>query len=153
MVVHVRLPRTLLNSPKRSVQLVSEEGFGLARFVSSIMFSDMLSMFPLHFRTTSFLTISVLKFEPVHIITKACLYNIDPLRPHYYKVKLGFTGVYIIFLLLPKNIDLGYSLEPPRRGGSSEYQQSIFWAEIWKNFRIFIWKFSFFGGKIFSIFK
>ena len=25
-----------------------------------------------------------------------------------------------------------YSLEPPRRGGSNEYLQSMFWAEIWK---------------------
>ena len=28
-----------------------------------------------------------------------CLYNADPLKPHFYKVKLGFTGVYIIFLI------------------------------------------------------
>ena len=28
-----------------------------------------------------------------------CLYNVDPLKPHFYKVKLGFTGVYIIFLI------------------------------------------------------
>ena len=27
------------------------------------------------------------------------LYNIDPLKPHFYTVKLGFTGVYIIFLI------------------------------------------------------
>ena len=26
-----------------------------------------------------------------------CLYNFDPLKPHFYIVKLGFTGVYIIF--------------------------------------------------------
>ena len=31
-----------------------------------------------------------------------------------------------------KNIDCGYSLEPPRRGGSNEYLQSMFWAEIRK---------------------
>ena len=31
-------------------------------------------------------------------ITKACLYNVDPLQPHFYIVKLGFTGVYIILL-------------------------------------------------------
>ena len=30
-----------------------------------------------------------------------------PLKPHFYKVKLGFTGVYIIFLFLIKNIDCG----------------------------------------------
>ena len=28
---------------------------------------------------------------------------------------------------------LWYSLEPPRKGGSNEYQQSMFWAEIRKN--------------------
>ena len=59
---------------------------------------------------------------------KTYLYNIDPHKPHFYIVKLGFTGVYIIFLFLLKNIDCGYSLEPPRRGGSNEYQQSMFWA-------------------------
>ena len=57
---------------------------------------------------------------------------LTPLKPHFYIVKLGFTGVYIIFFFLLKNIDYGYSLEPPRRGGSNEYPQSMFWAEIWK---------------------
>ena len=33
------------------------------------------------------------------IITKTRLYNFDPLKPHFYIVKLGFTGVYIIFLI------------------------------------------------------
>ena len=50
----------------------------------------------------------------VNIITKTRLYNSDPLKPHFYIVKLGFTGVYIIFLISAKNIDCGYSLEPPR---------------------------------------
>ena len=71
-------------------------------------------------------------------ITRTSLYNVDPLEPHFYIVRLGFTGVYIIFLFLLKNIDCGYSLEPPRRGGSNEYPQSMFLAEIWKNIRIFI---------------
>ena len=39
---------------------------------------------------------------------------------------MGFTGVYIIFLISAQNIDCGYSLEPPRRGGSNEYPQSMF---------------------------
>ena len=60
------------------------------------------------------------------IITKTCLYNVDPLKPHFYIVKLGFTGVNIIFLISAQNIDCGYSLEPPRRGGSNEYPQSMF---------------------------
>ena len=29
------------------------------------------------------------------LITKTCLYNFDPLKPHFHIVKLGFTGVYI----------------------------------------------------------
>ena len=39
-------------------------------------------------------------------ITKTYLYNFDPLKPHFYIVKLEFTGVYIIFFLfLLKNIE------------------------------------------------
>ena len=63
------------------------------------------------------------------LITKTCLYIFDPLKPHFYIVKLGFTGVFIIFLISAQNIDCGYSLEPPRRGGSNEYSQSMFSAE------------------------
>ena len=59
-------------------------------------------------------------------ITKTCLYNFNPLKPHFYIVKLGFAGVHIIFLISVQNIDCGYSLEPPRRGGSNEYPQSMF---------------------------
>ena len=28
---------------------------------------------------------------------ETCLYSFDPLKPHFYTVKLGFTGVYINF--------------------------------------------------------
>ena len=35
----------------------------------------------------------------------------------------GYTQ---FFLFLLKNIDYGYSLEPPHRYGSNEYTQSIF---------------------------
>ena len=31
-----------------------------------------------------------------------------------------------IFHISAQNIDCGYSLEPPRRGGSNEYPQSVF---------------------------
>ena len=38
--------------------------------------------------------------ERVYSITKTCLYSVaPPLKPHFYIVKLGFTGVYIIFLV------------------------------------------------------
>ena len=33
------------------------------------------------------------------VITKTCLYNFDPLQLDFYTVKLGFTEVYIIFLI------------------------------------------------------
>ena len=35
-------------------------------------------------------------------ITKTRLFNFDPLIPHFCIVKLGFTGVYVIFLILLK---------------------------------------------------
>ena len=65
------------------------------------------------------------------LITKTYLYNFDLLKPHFYIVKLGFTGVNIIFHISAQNINCGYSLEPPRRGGSNGYPQSMFWAEMW----------------------
>ena len=34
-----------------------------------------------------------------------------------------------IFLIFAQNIDCGYSLEPPCRGGSNEYPQSMFWSK------------------------
>ena len=41
-------------------------------------------------------------YETAMFITKTCLYNFDPLKPHFYVAKLGFTGVYIIFLISPQ---------------------------------------------------
>ena len=48
------------------------------------------------------------------------------LKPHFYIVKMGYAGVYLFFLFLLQNIDCGYSLEPPQRGGSNMYPQSMF---------------------------
>ena len=41
-------------------------------------------------------------------ISKTCLYNFDPLKPHFCIVKLGFTGVYIIFLISAQKHRLWY---------------------------------------------
>ena len=38
-----------------------------------------------------------------------------------------------IFLNFAENIDCEYTLEPPRRGGSNEYPQSMFWSKNKKN--------------------
>ena len=54
-------------------------------------------------------------------ITKTYLYNYDPLKPHFYIVKLGFTGVYIIFLTSVQKHRLWVLI----RGGSNEYPQSM----------------------------
>ena len=86
-------------------------------------------------------------------ITKTYLCNFDPLKPHFYIVKLGFTRVYIIFLISAQNIDCGYSLEPSWWGSFNEYTQSMFCAEIWKISEFFIGKFSVFGNKIFYLFE
>ena len=63
------------------------------------------------------------------LITKTRLYNFDSLKPHFYIVKLGFTGVYIIFL---NQIDCGYSLEPLREADQTNTHNLCFWAVIRK---------------------
>ena len=37
--------------------------------------------------------------------------------------------IFDIFLIFAQNIDCGYTLEPPQRGGSNEYPQSMFWSK------------------------
>ena len=39
----------------------------------------------------------------------------------------------MVFLISAQNIDCGYSLEPPRRGGSNEYLQSMVLSRNKKN--------------------
>ena len=48
-------------------------------------------------------------FIPQYNIMKTYLYNFDPLKPHFYIVKLGFTGVYVIFLISAQKHRLWYS--------------------------------------------
>ena len=67
-------------------------------------------------------------------------------RKHAYIIltPLKSTFIYIIFHISAQNIDCGYSLEPPRRGGSNRYPPSMFWT--------FIWKFLVFWRRTFSIY-
>ena len=98
-------------------------------------------------------------------ITKTYLYNFDPLKPHFYIIKLGFTGVYIIFVISVEKHS-GYSLEPPRRGGSNQYHNLCFdeavltsthnlcFEQKYEKYQNFLSeKLPFFGGKIFSVFE
>ena len=58
------------------------------------------------------------------IIMKICLNTFDPLKTHFYIVKLGFTGVYNIFLFLFKTLIVGTHLNCLT--DSNEYAQSMF---------------------------
>ena len=53
--------------------------------------------------------------------------KISPPKTESFQIKI------LIFLhISARNVDCGYSLEQPRRGGSHEYPQSMFLAEIRK---------------------
>ena len=65
---------------------------------------------------------------------------------HYENLPMQYTEIFLalkienfqlkkfdIFLIFAQNIDCGYTLEPPRRGGSNEYPQSMFWSKNKKN--------------------
>ena len=65
-----------------------------------------------------------------------------PLRKHTHMIYSNFFRLKIdnfqrkksdFFLIVAQNIDCGYTLEPPRRGGSNEYPQSMFWIKNKKN--------------------
>ena len=46
-------------------------------------------------------------------ITITCACSVYSQIPHFYIVKQGFKGVYLIISFLIQNIHCGYSLEPP----------------------------------------
>ena len=50
-----------------------------------------------------------------YYITKTCLYSFDSLKSHFYIVKLGFTGVYIISFISAQKHRLWVSSAVPRQ--------------------------------------
>ena len=52
-----------------------------------------------------------------------------------------------VFQISAQNIDCGYSLDPPRRGGSNEYPQSMFLSRYKKN-NVYPWKLQFYYIKV-----
>ena len=85
-------------------------------------------------------------------ITKTCPYNFDPLKPHFYIVKLGFTEVYIIFLISAQKQRL-WVLVRTASAVLTRTHNLCFEQKYEKYQNFFIWKFSFFGSKIFNIFE
>ena len=66
---------------------------------------------------------SVLEEAEAHNITKTCLYKyieISPPKTESSQINSDINHI------SAQNIDCGYSLEPPHRGGSNEYPQSMF---------------------------
>ena len=65
--------------------------------------------------------------KPFYIVTKETpCGNVYPVITHFYIAKLGYSEVYLFFSLLLQNIDCGYSLQLPQRGGSNMYPQSMY---------------------------
>ena len=64
----------------------------------------------------------------------------NPLKPNFYIVKLGFTGVYINFLISAQKHRLWVLVRTALQRWSEEYSQSMFWAEIWKILEFFYLK-------------
>ena len=64
-------------------------------------------------------------------------YENTPIQIHWkfyhQKMTIFQTKNSDIFHISDQNIDCGYSLEPPRRGGSNEYPQSMFLSRNKKN--------------------
>ena len=55
--------------------------------------------------------------------------------------------IFDIFLIFAQNIYCGYTLEPPQRGGSNEYPQSMFWSKNKKNIKHFHLKITIFTAR------
>ena len=64
-------------------------------------------------------------------ITKTCLFKYTENFTTKKKWKLSDKN-FDSFRISAQNIDCGYSLEPPQRGGSNEYPQSMFLSRYQK---------------------
>ena len=69
---------------------------------------------------------------PVNIITKTCLFKyIENFTSNNWI--FSDKKLWYFFHISTQNIDCGYLLEPPRRGGSNAYPQSMFLSRNKKN--------------------
>ena len=74
---------------------------------------------------------------------------LTPLKPHFYIVRLGFTGVYFIFLIFAQKHRLWVLVRT-----ASPSTQSMFWAKLWKisEFLFFFYYLKFFSFGNFFIY-
>ena len=61
------------------------------------------------------------RYMTLRFITKTRLYSFDPLKPHFYTVKLGFKGVDINFLIFHQKHRLWVLVRTASPSGSNEY--------------------------------
>ena len=100
---------------KRGIKagLPYKQGLGSDSFILPIIIG-----YKYHCRLITELTTLAVHYEntPIQIYRK---FHLQKIEKNSYKNS-------DIFHISAQNIDCGYSLEPPRRGGSNEYPQSIF---------------------------
>ena len=78
-------------------------------------------------------------FKNVNTQETPCILHYENFPMQYTEIFLALKienfqlKIFDIFLIYAQNIDCGYTLEPPPRGGSNEYPQSMFWSKNKKN--------------------
>ena len=69
---------------------------------------------------------------------KTRLYSFDPLKPHFYIVKLGFTGVYIIFLISAEKLCLEQKFEKCQKFLSENFHLLVGKFSVYLNRHVFV---------------
>ena len=67
-----------------------------------------------------------------------CLYNFNPLKPNFYIVKLGFTGVYFIFLISAQKHRLWVLVKTASARRFERVPQIYVLSRNMKNIRVFL---------------
>ena len=89
----------------------------------------------------------------IFCIMKTHLYSFEPLKPHFYRVKLGFTGVYIIFLISAQKQIVGTRYNRPAEAVITS-THSLCFEQKYENYQNFFHlKVFISGGKILNIFE
>ena len=71
------------------------------------------------------------------LITKY-LYNFDPLKPHFYIVKLGFAGVYIIFLISAQKHRLWVLIRTASAEAVLTSTHNLYFEQKYEKYKLFL---------------